>query len=79
MNLYSLRTITWGTVAGAVISALLLAGIESGLPDGSRTSPKGSAAFALPSEPTGAGPQRKTAAEAKARKTSNQVAKRAAP
>jgi hypothetical protein len=36
MTLHSLQALTWGTVTGAVISALLLASGESGLPDLSR-------------------------------------------
>jgi hypothetical protein len=36
MTLTSLQALTWGTVAAAVLSALLLAAGESGLPDLSR-------------------------------------------
>ncbi|HEY2929360.1 hypothetical protein [Piscinibacter sp.] len=55
MTLNSLRALTWGTVAGAVLSALLLAAGESGLPDWSRLR-RGDAASAsaLPGDPTGA-------------------------
>lgn len=33
MTLFSLQALTWGTVTGAVVSALLLAAAESGFPD----------------------------------------------
>jgi hypothetical protein len=33
MTLTSLQAVTWGTVTGAVLSALLLAAGETGLPD----------------------------------------------
>lgn len=36
MTLTSLQVLTWGTVAASVLSALLLAAGESGLPDVSR-------------------------------------------
>jgi hypothetical protein len=36
MTLTSLQALTWGTITGAVVSALLLASGESGLPDWSR-------------------------------------------
>jgi len=36
MTLSSLQALTWCTVTGAVVSALLLAASESGLPDTSR-------------------------------------------
>jgi hypothetical protein len=36
MTLTSLQALTWGTVTGAVVSALLLASGESGVPDWSR-------------------------------------------
>ena len=36
MRLTTLQALTWGTVAAAVLSALLLAAGESGLPDLSR-------------------------------------------
>jgi hypothetical protein len=36
MTLTSLQALTWGTVTGAVLSALLLAAGETGLPDLSR-------------------------------------------
>ena len=79
MNLNSLRTITWGTVAAAVVSALLLAGVESGLPDGGRASARSGTPRPLPSEPTGAGPQRKPAAEPKVPKTANPEGGRTTP
>jgi hypothetical protein len=62
MTLTSLRALTWGTVAGAVLSALLLAAGESGLPDWSRLR-RGDAASAnaLPGDPTGATLSRKAA------------------
>lgn len=62
MTLTSLRILTWGTVASAVMGALLLAAIESGRIDFNpqRTGvPK-----PLPSEPTGAVPQTPTPASA---------------
>jgi hypothetical protein len=63
MTLTSLQTLTWGTVTGAVLSALLLAAGETGLPDLSRLR-RGDAAPrpALPAEPTGAALQRKSIA-----------------
>ena len=65
MTLTSLRALTWGTVAGAVLSALLLAAGESGLPDWSRLR-RGDAASAnaLPGDPTGATLSRKPTAPA---------------
>ena len=36
MTLNSLQALTWGTVTGAVLSAVLLAAGESGMPDVSR-------------------------------------------
>jgi hypothetical protein len=78
MNLYSLRTITWGTVTAAVVSALALAGLESSVPEGRRAADKNSAAFALPPEPTGAGPQRNSTADANTRKTAAPQADRSA-
>lgn len=61
MNLSALRLLTWGTVAGSVASALLLAAGESALPrfaDGSgapgQAAPDGRLRT-LPSEPTAAG------------------------
>ena len=43
MTLMSLRALTWGTVTGAVLSALLLAAIEGGWPDLARQRPGDSA------------------------------------
>jgi len=37
MTLTSLQALTWGTVAGAVLSALLLAAAEGGLPELARS------------------------------------------
>ena len=61
MTLTSLQTVTWGTVTGAVLSALLLAAGETGLPDLNRLR-RGEAAPrpTLPAEPTGAAVQRKS-------------------
>lgn len=57
MNLSSLQTLTWGTIAGAIVSALLLAAVESGLPDQPRAaSRRDAAAPPLPTQPTAAGP-----------------------
>jgi hypothetical protein len=63
MNRFSLRLLTWGTIAGSVASALLLAAGESGLP--APVARRASAASAqppdaglrLPEEATGAGPR----------------------
>ncbi|MEO8151783.1 MAG: hypothetical protein ABI605_01850 [Rhizobacter sp.] len=33
MNLLSIRALTWGTVVAALLSAVLLAGEDAGLPD----------------------------------------------
>lgn len=61
MNLFSLRLLTWGTIAGSVVSALLLAAGESGLPTPvARRAPAASAqppdgGLRLPEEATGAG------------------------
>ena len=59
MTLTSLQAVTWGTVTGAVLSALLLAAGETGLPDLNRLR-RGDAAprASLPIEPTGAAAQR---------------------
>jgi len=59
MTLMSLRALTWGTVTGAVLSALLLAAIEGGWPDLARQRPGDSARQPpLPSEPSNAVGQR---------------------
>jgi hypothetical protein len=63
MNLISLRWLTWGTIAGSVASALLLASGDSGpLPRGAHQAPPqvpgtvdDAARASLPSEPTRAG------------------------
>ena len=60
MNLSSLRMLTWGTIAGSVASALLLAAGESGIPSSApragRTVPAAEAPLLrLPAEATGAG------------------------
>jgi len=59
MTLTSLQAVTWGTVTGAVLSALLLAAGETGLPDLSRLR-RGDTPQrpSLPIEPTGATVQR---------------------
>jgi hypothetical protein len=63
MNLLSLRLLTWGTIVGSVVSALLLAAGESGLPvpvarrASSAASAQSDAGLALPEEATGAGPR----------------------
>ena len=65
MTLTTLQALTWGTVTGAVLSALLLAATESGLPDFSqlrRTGP--TLQHPLPSEPPGAVGQLKAPASA---------------
>lgn len=56
MNLNALKFLTWGTVAGAIVSALALAAVESRQPEplavaGSLTNPLPP----LPTEPTAAG------------------------
>lgn len=56
MNLNALKFLTWGTVAGAIVSALALAAVESRQPEplavaGSLPNPLPS----LPTEPTAAG------------------------
>ena len=64
MTLTTLQALTWGTVTGAVLSALLLAASESGLPDFSQLRRGGSLQNPLPSEPPGAVGQRKAPASA---------------
>ena len=63
MTLTSLQTVTWCTVTGAVLSALLLAAGETGLPDLSRLR-RGETAVrpALPAESTGSAMQSKSIA-----------------
>lgn len=57
MNLTLLRVLTWGTVAGAVVSALLLASGESGLPEWShRAIGDAVSSGRLPQEPPAAAP-----------------------
>ena len=58
MTLTSLQALTWGTVTGAVLSALLLAASETGLPELNRLR-RGDAAPrpASPSDPTAAARQ----------------------
>ncbi len=57
MTLSTLQVLTWGTVTGAVVSALLLAAGGAGLPDHRRgvASRDGAIGLSLPSEPTAAG------------------------
>lgn len=60
MNLSSLRMLTWGTIAGSVASALLLAAGESGIPPSApraaRTAPAAETPLLrLPAEATAAG------------------------
>jgi len=64
MNLLSLRLLTWGTIVGSVVSALLLAAGESGLPapvarraSSAASAQASDAGLALPQEATGAGPR----------------------
>jgi hypothetical protein len=64
MNLFSLRLLTWGTIAGSIVSALLLAAGESGLPTPvARRAPAAASGqppdggLRLPEEATGAGPR----------------------
>ncbi|GEM_PF-2920442 len=59
MTLTSLQALTWGTVTGAVLSALLLAAGETGLPDLGRIRRGEAAPRTLPTDPTGATGQRK--------------------
>ena len=60
MNLISLRALTWGTVAAAVISALLLAAAETGMIDfGHESASEGLLESAMPADPSGAGSHRK--------------------
>ena len=54
MTLTSLQALTWGTVAGAVLSALLLAAGETGLPDWSRMRRSEAVPRTLPTDPPGA-------------------------
>jgi hypothetical protein len=64
MTLSSLQALTWSTVTGAVLSALLLAAGETGLPDLSRLRRGESAPRpALPAEPTGAATAIKTSSQ----------------
>ena len=61
MTLSSLQALTWSTVTGAVLSALLLAAGETGLPDLNRlrrgeTAPRPG----LANEPAGAAAQRQS-------------------
>jgi len=57
MNLSLLQTLTWGTVIGAIVSALALAAAESALPKPGRTIAAGvNGTPPLPTEPTAAGP-----------------------
>jgi len=64
MNLLSLRLLTWGTIGGSVVSALLLAAGESGLPPtpvargapAAASGPRGPG-LRLPEEATAAGPR----------------------
>lgn len=59
MTLTSLQALTWGTVTGAVLSALLLAAGETGLPDlGRLRRGDGLHRPSLPIEPTSATVQR---------------------
>ena len=56
MTLTSLQVLTWATVTGAVVSALLLAAGESGLPELNRLIRNDTATRPpLPSEPNAAG------------------------
>jgi hypothetical protein len=60
MTLISLQALSWSTVAGAVVSALLLASTESGLSELSRLRGRDSTSGTPPAtQPTSAGPQRK--------------------
>jgi hypothetical protein len=56
MNLSLLQTLTWSTVAGAVVSALALAATEPGAPLYGRSTTVGpQGPLVLPVEPTAAG------------------------
>jgi len=63
MTLISLQALTWSTVTGAVVSALLLASGESGMPEWSRVRRADAGVRTpLPAEPTRATAQRPVAA-----------------
>ena len=65
MNLSLLQTLTWSTVAGAIVSALTLASVEPAAPGVGRAANAGTArSMRLPTEPTAAGPGAQSAASA---------------
>ena len=65
MNLSLLQTLTWSTVAGAIVSALALASVEPVVPGYGRTAVAGPApSLPLPTEPTAAGPSAQPTASA---------------
>jgi len=65
MNLISLQTLTWSTVAGAIISALALAGGELVVPERERAKVDGTGPWLqLPTVPTAAGRREQPAASA---------------
>jgi hypothetical protein len=54
MNTSTFKALTWGTVAAAVLSALLLAVVESGAPDFGRDRAEEAAPGTAQTEPTAA-------------------------
>jgi hypothetical protein len=62
VTLISLQALTWSTITGAVVSALLLASGEPGMPEWSRARRSEAAAHPpLPAEPTRASARRPAA------------------
>ncbi len=55
MRPLTLQTLTWGTVAAAVCSALWLASVDSSWSDLHKVGDRGAGMLRLPKEPTGAG------------------------
>jgi hypothetical protein len=65
MNLSALQTLTWSTVAGAIVSALALASGGPIVPERERSAFEGSGSrLHLPTEPTAAGRPERPAASA---------------
>jgi hypothetical protein len=77
MNLGSLQTLTWSTVAGAIVSALALASGGPIVPERERGAVEGSGSrFQLPTEPTAAGRPELPAASAAPELASREAAAR---
>lgn len=64
MNLRSLQTLAWGTVAAAIVGALALAAAEPDPPDRARLATGTTPLPPLPQEATSAGPLPPAAASA---------------